>query len=752
MFSKIDLRSGYHQLRIRESDIPKTAFRTRYGHYEFLVMSFGLTNAPAVFMDLMNRVFCPYLDRFVIVFIADILVYSRSELEHERHLGLVLQTLRQYQLYAKFSKCEFWLSRVGFLGHVVAADGIYVDPQKVEAVASWEQQTTVTEVRSFLGLAGYYRRFIEGFSKIARPLHCLTRKGVKFEWTDRCEGSFQTLKEKLTLPEGNEGYVVYSDASHQGLGCMLIQHKRVVAYASRQLKKHELNYPTHELELDAVIFALKTWRHYLYGATCQIFTDHKSLKYLFTQKELNLRQRRWMELFKDYDCTIDYHPGKANVVADALSRKSTGSLAYMQTIQLPLMVKLRELGVELRIHASGALFASFQLRPILVDRILEAQLEDPYLMSMRKKVEEGEQSDFAIRDDGALVIGSRLCVPATEELKRQILEEAHSSTYAMHPSSTKMYCTLKEYYWWSGMKREVAKYVSKCFICQQVKAERQKPSRLLQPLPIPEWKWEHITMDFVFKLPPTAQRHDDIWVVVDRLTKSVHFIPIHEKFSPQKLAELFMNHIVGLHGVPVSIISDRDPRFTSRFWKGLMKELCVKLNLSTAFHPQTDGQSERTIQTLEDMLRSCVLQFKGHWNEYLPLAEFTYNNSYHSSIEMSPYEALYRKQCRTPLCWNETGERKLLGPEIVQTTVDKVNVIRARLKAAQDRQKSYADKRRKDIEFEVENRVFLKLSPWNGVVRFGKRGKLSPRYIGPFEIVERIGSVAYRLDLLEELS
>ena len=370
----------------------------------------------------------------------------------------------------------------------------------------------------------------------------MTRKGVKFEWTDRCEGS-QTLKEKLTSapvltwPEGNEGFEVYRDASYQGLGCVLMQHKRVVAYASRQLKKHELNYPTHDLELAAIIFALKTWRHYLYGATCQIFTDHKSLKYLFTQKDLNLRQRRWMELLKDYDYTIDYHPGKANVVADALSRKSIGSLA-MQTIQLPLMVELRKLGVELEMHASGALFTSFQLRPILVDQILEAQLEDPYLVSMRKKVEEGEQSDFAIRDDGALVIGSRLCLPTVEELKRQVLEEAHCSAYAMHLGSTKMYRTLKEYYWWSGIKREVVEYVSKCFICQQVKAERQKPSGLLQPLPIPEWKWEHITMDFVFKLPPTVQRNDGIWVAVDRLTKSAHFLPIREKFSPHKLAEL----------------------------------------------------------------------------------------------------------------------------------------------------------------------------------------------------------------------
>ena len=364
------------------------------------------------------------------------------------------------------------------------------------------------------------------------------------------------------------------------------------------------------------------------------------------------------------------------------------------------------MGVELGLHVSGALFASLQLRLILVDQILEAQLEDPYLVSMRKKVEEGEQSDFSIRDDGALVIGSRLCLPVVEELERQVLEGAHCSAYAMHPGRTKMYRTLNEYYWWSGMKREVAKYVSKCFICQQVKAERQKPYGLRQPLTIPEWKWEHITMDFVFKLPPTTQRHDDIWVVVDRLTKSAHFLPIREKFSPHKLAELFMNHIVSLHGVLVSIISDRDPRFTSRFWKGLMKELGVKLNLSTDFHPQTDGQSERTIQTLEDMLRSCILQFKGHWNEYLPLAEFTYNNSYHSSIEMSPYKALYGKQCRTPLCWNETGERKLLGLEIVQTTVDKVNIIRAWLKAAQDRQKSYADKRRKDLELRLKIECF----------------------------------------------
>ncbi|CAA0823405.1 Uncharacterized mitochondrial protein AtMg00860, partial [Striga hermonthica] len=327
VFSKIDLRSGYHQLKIKESDIPKTAFRTRYGHYEFIVIPFGLSNAPAVFMDLMNRIFHPYLDQFVIVFIDDILIYSKSQKEHEEHLRVVLETLRREKLYAKFSKCESWLQRVAFLGHVITQAGIEVDPSKVAAVQNWSTPKSPSEVRSFLGLAGYYRRFIEGFSKIALPLSQLTRKSVKFEWTDRCESCFQELKKRLTsapvltIPDPSRSFTIFSDASRQGLGCVLMQEGQVIAYASRQLKPHEQNYSTRDLELATVVHALKIWRHYLYGGRCEIFTDHKSLQYIFTQNELNMRQRRWLELVKDYDCTIQYHPGKANVVADALSRK-----------------------------------------------------------------------------------------------------------------------------------------------------------------------------------------------------------------------------------------------------------------------------------------------------------------------------------------------------------------------------------------------------------------------------------------------
>nr|XP_027093630.1 uncharacterized protein LOC113714031 [Coffea arabica] len=328
VFSKLNFRQGYYQLRIRREDVPKTAFNSRYGHFEFAAMSFGLTNAPTAFMDLMHRIFKPYLDQFVVVFIDDILVYSKTREDHEQHLRLVLHTLKEYKLYAKFSKCEFWLEKVSFLSHVISKNGIAVDPAKVKVVTEWKRPKSPTKVRSFLGQAGYYRRFINDFFKIAGPLTDLTNIHNQFVWTSKCEASFQELKGRLTfapiltLPNGKDDFVVYMDASRMGLGCVLMQNGQVIAYASRKLKSHEQNYLTHDLKLAAVVFALQKWRHYLYGITFEIFTDHKSLKYLFSQKELKLKQRRWVEFLEDYDCTIKYHPGNVNIVADALSHKA----------------------------------------------------------------------------------------------------------------------------------------------------------------------------------------------------------------------------------------------------------------------------------------------------------------------------------------------------------------------------------------------------------------------------------------------
>ncbi|GJV31725.1 putative nucleotidyltransferase, ribonuclease H [Tanacetum coccineum] len=455
VYSKIDLRSGYHQLRFREEDIPKTAFRTCYGHYEFQVIPFGLTNAPAIFMDLMNRVCKPFLDKFVIVFIDDILIYSMNKVEHEGHLKQILELLKKEELYAKFSKCDFWLSKVQFLGHVIDKDSIHVDPTKIESIRYWASPKTPIEIHQFLGLAGYYRRFIEGFSKIAKPMTKLTQKSVKFDWGEKEEAAFQTLKQKLcsapifVLPEGRENFVVYCDASHKGLGAVLMQKERVIAYASRQLKIHEKNYTTRDLELGAVVFALKMWRRYLYGMKCVVFTDHKILQHILDQKELNMRQRRWLELLSDYDYEIHYHPRKVNVVADALSRKERIKPLRVRSLVMTVCLNL----------------------PV---EILKAQNEagkkENYgtedLCGIIKKLES--------RADGTLCLNGRSWIPNLGNLRELIMHESHKSKYLIHQGSDKMYQDLKKLYWWPNMKAEIATYVGKCLTCAKVKAEYQK--------------------------------------------------------------------------------------------------------------------------------------------------------------------------------------------------------------------------------------------------------------------------------------
>jgi hypothetical protein len=436
-------------------------------------------------------------------------------------------------------------------------------------------------------MAGYYHRFIKGFSSIARPMTELLKKYNKFVCTPKCEESFQVIKKKLTtalvltLPDIHQSFIIFYDASRQGLGFVLMQNEKVIAYASRLLKPHEQNYPTHDLELAAIVHALKIWRHYLIGNKCHIFTYHKSLKYIFPQPDLNLRQRRWLELIKDYDIEIHYHPGKANIVADALSRKpfrekATNFLEDWKRESAQLNACLGENG-------------SIEVKPMLEDLICKAQRLGAEMAGLAEKASKEQLPDLKTDEKGTLWFRNRLCVPKGEA-REILLDEAHNSAYSIHPGSTKMYLDLKTRYWWRGMKKEIAQYVARCDTCQRTKAEHQRPIGLLQPLLVPKWKWEGIGMDFVIGLPQTQKGNDSIWVIIDRHTKVAHFIPVKTTFGGATLARIYLKEeIVRLHGIPRRIVLDRGTQFTSKFWLSLQQAMGTKLDFSTAYHPQSDG-------------------------------------------------------------------------------------------------------------------------------------------------------------------
>ncbi|WVZ54124.1 LOW QUALITY PROTEIN: hypothetical protein U9M48_004977 [Paspalum notatum var. saurae] len=453
-----------------------------------------------------------------------------------------------------------------------------------------------------------------------------------------------------------------------------------------------------------------------------------------------MRQRQWLELIKDYDLEIHYHPGKANVVADALSRKSQISLLRARELPDELAIEFDRLSLGFLNKTEGTV--SMEFEPTLEQEIRKGQLNDEKIKEVKELIKLDKAPGFRVDADGTVWHGDRICVPNIKSIRDLILKEAHETAYSIHPGSEKMYQDLKQKFWWYGMKREVAEYVALCDVCQRVKAEHQKPAGLLQPLKIPEWKWEEIGMDFIVGLPRTQSGFDSIWVVVDRLTKVAHFIPVKTTYSGAKLAKLYMSRIVCLHGVPKKIVSDRGTQFTSHFWKRLHESMGTKLNFSSAYHPQTDGQTERTNQILEDMLRACAIQYGTSWDKSLSYAEFSYNNSYQASIKMSPFQALY-----------DGAGLPCIGINPGRSVVWSWNHRRRRTtRLLKPRRKSYADNRRRDLEFAVGDYVYLKVSPIRGLRRFKVKGKLAPRYIRPFKIIDRKGEVAYQLELPDKLS
>jgi hypothetical protein len=465
------------------------------------------------------------LDKFFIVFLDDILIYSKSEEEHEHHLRMVLQVLREHQLYAKLSKCSFYQKQIHYLGHIISKDGIAVDPEKVAAIREWSAPKNVKEVRSFMGLAGYYRRFIGGFSKIAHPITSLQRKGMKFQWMTDCERSFQHLKQLLTsapilrIADPNEDFIVCTDACNEGLGGVLSQDGFVICYESRKLKEHERNYATHDLELAAIVHALRKWRHYLMGKRFELRTDHNGLKYLFDQPNLNARQSRWLEFLSEYNFDINHIKGKENKVVDALSRR---------------VHELRATTINM--------YQTDVKRKILEAANIDLQYRELVAMLQQGKIL-WKMDIYKLGVDGILLHKNKIFVPNVQDLKRIILHEMHNAPYAGHPGYQKTITAVKSQYFWPGMKREIAKYIARCMECQKVKIEHRHPTRLLQPLPIPEWKWEVVTMDFIMGLPRTGKLHDSIMVVVDKLTKAAHFIPLKTTHKATDVVDIFMREV-----------------------------------------------------------------------------------------------------------------------------------------------------------------------------------------------------------------
>ncbi|GJP38139.1 hypothetical protein CLOM_g22577, partial [Closterium sp. NIES-68] len=659
VFSKLDLRSGYWQIRMADNSIHKTAFRTRYGSYEYLVMPFGLTNAPATFQAEMNHILRPLLDECVVVYLDDILIYSRDMKQHVEHLRRVFEILRRERFYVKLSKSEFALEKVQFLGHMVSAQGVHVDPKKIEAVRTWKTPENVKELQQFLGFANYYNRF-EAMEQLKQAL---------------------TSALVLILPDPERDFVIEADASDQAVGAVLMQDQgnglQPIAYLSKKLHGAELNYPIHDKEALAIIIAFKAWRCYLEGRRTTVYTDHCSLKYLKTQPNLSRRQVRWIDFLEThFHYDIVYKPGHKNK-ADALSQP-----AHVAAIQW--------------------------------------------------------DSDIAYRKGS-----TKIWVPNYPPLRQLLLEEYHDVLYAGHFGSNKTLTGIAKHYYWPHLAEDVQKFVTSYDTCQRMKSSKEKKAGLLQPLPVPEKPWQVVSLDFITGLPPTSSGHDAILVVIDKLSKMGHFIPTQTTARTEETAQLFVRYIISQHGIPTTLISDRDPKFTSKFWKELMSLLGTKLAMSSAYHPQTDGQTERLNQIVEQLLRAACKDEISKWDLHLPVLDFAYNNATHAATGQTPFFLCYGRHPLTP--------QKPTASATVQPAHDFITTMHQlwdrthkRLLNIQQQQKRQADRHRNNHTITVGDQVLLDT---RNLDISHLPSKLRPRFCGRFLVEAQVTPVTFRLRL-----
>ncbi|WVY97031.1 hypothetical protein V8G54_029182 [Vigna mungo] len=695
MFSKLDLKSGYHQIRMRPQDIEKTAFHTHERHYEFLVMPFGLTNAPATFQALMNNILQSFL--------------RNSTLDaHVQHLAKVLTILHHNAIQLNQKKCVFGQQQLEYLGHIISQHGVAADAKK-------PLPKTPKALRGLLGLTGYYRRFVQGYGKIAKPLTQLLSKDG-FHWTEEARTTFEELKKViaqlpvLAVPDFSKSFTLETYASGKGLGVVLLQAGRPLAFWSQALSSRAQNKSIYERELMALVQAVRKWKHYLMGSHFIILTDQRSLKFLIDQRLLTEEQFKWASKLIGFDFEIRFRPGKDNTVVDALSRKS-----YFMPISV--------------------------LQPTQWDSWEEESQTDADLM-----IDPKSHVGYELRK-GRLFYKGKLVLPRGSFTIPTIFKDMHESPTGGHSGYFRTFKRIAGVIYWKGMKNDIKEWVQQCAVCQRNKAETLAPEGLLQPLPIPTQVWSDISMDFIGGLPK-VQGKDTTFVVVDRLTKYAHFLALAHPFTVAEVAQLFIKEIVRLHGFPSTIVSDRDKTFLSNFWKELFKQAGTKLRFSTAYHPQSDGQTEVVNRCLETYLRCMTGTHPRKWPQWLSWAEFWFNTNYSISTKMSPFKALYG--CDPPLLLKgSTIPSKVQTVNQLQQERDELlRELKDNLCKAQDQNKVQANKHRRAVEFQVGDWVYLKLQPYQLKSLANRPNeKLCPRFYGPYLVQERVGLVAYKLDL-----